>query len=263
MRKLYILVFYLFFSFQVLHAQKAPDFSFTDIDGIERNLYQTLDEGKMVFLQFFFVECGPCQSWATQVQPLSEKLEGYNVEIWALSSADNSAAVRKFMKTNGYSWISGGMDGGSHQAISKFKNMFMFMGYPTYMVICPDRTVSWDVWPVSFGLPEIENALENCGLTKMTSGTSGSQFVSGLRISPNPITDYGRVEFNLRRGSHVKVEVFNLIGKKVLDVADEMRDAGPNSIILDLNDVPRGQYFIRVQIGNSETRVLKITRITP
>ncbi len=263
MKKLYLLVFYFLFSLQVIIGQTAPDFTFKDTEGIERNLYETLDQGNMVLLYFFFVDCSPCQSWAPHLQQVAADYEGYNVEIWALSSNDQEAYIKNYMNAHGYNWVTGGIEGGTSPVIAAYSSAYQFLGYPTYSVICPDRSITWDVWPVSAGFPELRNALENCGVEELSAVNVEKLAATTLNINPNPITDYGRIEFFLKKNTHVKIEVFNLIGKKVLDIADEMRDAGQNSIILDLNDVPRGQYFVRVQIGNRETRVMKVTRITP
>ena len=39
----------------------VDDFTVTDINGVEHNLYTYLGEGKYVYLDFFFDTCAPCE----------------------------------------------------------------------------------------------------------------------------------------------------------------------------------------------------------
>jgi len=72
---------------------------------------------------------------------------------------------------------------------------------------------------------------------------------------PNPFNPMTNLEYNLPRRSHVTIEVFNVIGQKVLTLVDRDESAGSYRITWDGTNSsgekePTGIYLYRFQAGD-------------
>ena len=85
----------------------------------------------------------------------------------------------------------------------------------------------------------------------------------GLMAYPNPFSEVTSVSYLLSEGTEVTLEVYDMIGRKVQVLAHaEWQDAGiPYQYLIGTKEEtePRGVYFVRMQLGSGETRVLKVT----
>ncbi|MFN3917238.1 MAG: M43 family zinc metalloprotease [Flavobacteriales bacterium] len=85
-----------------------------------------------------------------------------------------------------------------------------------------------------------------------------SELISDLIIYPNPTSNTAFVEFLLQSAADVKVEILDMLGRKVQDISSAYRNAGQQKIEINKNHLSHGMYFVRLQI-NSEQVVRKIT----
>jgi len=67
---------------------------------------------------------------------------------------------------------------------------------------------------------------------------------------PNPVKDQTQFVLELDRASQVSVDVYNLMGQKVLDINKGRMGAGQHLIQMDMSNFAPGLYFYTVKAGN-------------
>ncbi|MDZ7292490.1 MAG: T9SS type A sorting domain-containing protein [candidate division KSB1 bacterium] len=78
---------------------------------------------------------------------------------------------------------------------------------------------------------------------------------------PNPFNAATRINFALPHESHVKLEVFNLVGEKIATLADGQFDTGYHFINFSATNLPSGVYVYRMKTKQFvETRKLVVVR---
>ena len=147
---------------QLANGSIAPDWTFDDLNGVSHNLYQDLNTGKAVYMDFSATWCSPC--WYYHTTGALETLwtehgpsGGQNVS----GSTTNDAMVY-FLEADGTTGINAlngvaGIDGNtqgdwvtgvSHPIIdipTSYANQLIheyeIIGFPTVFMVCPDRTI--------------------------------------------------------------------------------------------------------------------------
>ena len=165
MKKLFTLMLALAIGFG-LKAQcpltQAVDFTATDVHGTEVHLFDILDGGQYVLIDFFFTTCGPCQQATPKVVESYYAMgcnmhDVYYIEI---ATGDSEAACLNWVNTYGveYPTISGAAGG------TGICSQYQIGAYPTVILIAPNRSiVIQDLWPIG-SAQDIINALEAQGL---------------------------------------------------------------------------------------------------
>ncbi len=172
MKKLITLILALAIGFG-LKAQcpltQAVDFTATDCHGTEVHLFDILDGGQYVLIDFFFTTCGPCQQ-ATPKVVESYYAMGCNMHdvfYMEISDRDSDAACQNWCQTYGVEYPTiGGPAGGSGIC-----NTYQIGAFPTVILIAPDRSIVInDLWPIN-NAQTIITALEQHGLQQHDCNT--------------------------------------------------------------------------------------------
>jgi hypothetical protein len=78
---------------------------------------------------------------------------------------------------------------------------------------------------------------------------------------PNPFNPSTVIKFSLPMASHVKMDIFNILGQNVITLLDENMAAGNHQVNFDASSYPSGIYFYRwTHTGGSETRKMILVK---
>jgi hypothetical protein len=87
-----------------------------------------------------------------------------------------------------------------------------------------------------------------------TSVAAPNQAASGSSLftiaSPMPASDQTMLTFSLARPTHVSLELYNALGRRVLDVPSKLLPAGDHREPLDVSALPAGVYFCRIRTSD-------------
>ena len=66
---------------------------------------------------------------------------------------------------------------------------------------------------------------------------------------PNPFNPSTEIRFSLPNQSHVSLKIFDLLGREIAVLANEVLEAGDHSVKWNAADAPSGIYFYRLEAG--------------
>lgn len=67
---------------------------------------------------------------------------------------------------------------------------------------------------------------------------------------PNPFNPTTRIDYTIAKTEHVKLEIFNSLGQKVLTLVDEIQSGGSHYVNFDASNLSAGVYYYRLIAGD-------------
>lgn len=248
MKKIFSLLLLLNLGFQSLFAQLAngsiaPDFTLTDINGNQQNLYSYLNAGKTVYIDFFACHCPYCWNYHN-AHFLSDLYDTYgpntstnDVFVMAIELDPNNG-TDEFYGISGNTqgnWVEGtnypqiNPEGNNLTEITTNYNVVF---YPMIYAICPDKTITL------IGTQNTEtlyNHVSTCATANIESVTSENDFE--IVVSNEKLSIISSIDL-----SNEKIEIIDLQGKIQSQISN------PN--LSDISKLQSGMYFIRINTAN-------------
>lgn len=107
------------------------------------------------------------------------------------------------------------------------------------------------IWARFMNNPDVRRGLTLAGFLPVTAGFEDSQPRSGpavfLGASPNPFRGSTTLRYRLPSAAHVRLSVFDVMGRQVATLVDDDRAAGEHSISMDARHLAAGIYLYRLE----------------
>ena len=252
MKRLSILIVFLLFG-AGLHAQQtnltqAVDFTVTDCHGQTYNLFEILDRGQAVFIDFFFYSCGQCQVISPYITGSYTQMgcNMHDVFYIEISYMDSDAACQQWANEYGVEFPTVGKDGGGNEVF----DLYGITACPTLVLIMPDRSIPiqglLDLYP--FSAQDVVNAMQRYGLQPHDCNTTSiDENNTTLTLFPNPANE----RVTLQGENLGVVSIYNALGQKVdTFITDE------SQLVIPTDKYQDGIYFIKTSNGNTQRLVI-------
>jgi hypothetical protein len=230
------------------NIKKANDFTITTTDGITRNLYNTLDSGKTVFIDLFYTTCYWCQFYSPIIEEIYQNTgagQG-DIEFWGISNNlfDTNNVIDQYKLDYNVTNPCAGPWGGGTTAFSIIVYGQNFTGFPSYCVICPDRTLYFDPCypPTVIGFDPYFKSCDTLTGINYNNDPLKSGIIS---VYPNPASSEFNLTVNLQETYPLNIRIYSILGNDVFSSLFDI-DKGMNTINIPSSQLPNGVYFIRL-----------------
>ncbi len=94
-----------------------------------------------------------------------------------------------------------------------------------------------------------------------SSATTASTFTLGAAY-PNPFAASTQISVDVPDAAHVRVVVYDVLGRTVATLVDDLLDAGPHNLHFDASDLPSGTYLVRMEAESKSGSFVETQRVT-
>ena len=228
----------------------AENFNIKTPAGETINLYNILNGGQHVVIDFFNITCGPCQVFAPHIQTSSEHFGNNEADVFFMGisySGDNNLIIQ-WDSTYGitYPTISGSDGGGVNVHID-----YGILSVPTIVLIAPNKNIIGQLFLPDYtpSTNVIDSMLMDHGLFPVFTGEYENYLPhnSNVSVYPNPIRERATLKLDVTQDSHLKIELINMLGRKVYQKAETALQEGMYSMELSFENITKGIYILNIK----------------
>jgi len=242
-----------------------PQYTATDSKGNAFNLYDRLESGQAILLDYMASWCGPCESSTPEISQWVENNGSGQGRVEALAitieQTDNNTVLNNLNWNGGYyeypkfAYTATNVQQYQHYASNHGLNSGG--GIPFFILICPNVQdpgySDISIANVGFGqgmiLNNYESALNQCPTATLDVIEMNEVESVEMNIYPNPAHSSTRVDFSLKSRANATITVVNTVGQEVY-FENLGTVEGEVSIDLDVASFESGVYFVNVRTDN-------------
>lgn len=224
----------------------AVDFTATDCHGTQVHLFDILDGGQYVLLDFFYTTCGPCQNATPKVAEAYTLLGCNQGDIFFIevSPYDADGALQTWANNYGIEYPTIGTSSNGASIVSSYQ----VSAFPTVILIAPDRTIlEQDIYPIG-SASVITNLANSYGIQQQACnvGINENNVSNHVNIYPNPANDQLTISGQLNQ-----VDIYNMVGQQVWS-----QNINGEQVTVNTRNFDNGIYFVRVNGEMSQKVVI-------
>jgi len=250
----------------------APDFTITDIDGNEHNLYSIINKNRPVVLNLFDSASDVCWNFV-RLGPINDFNNLYGPEgdhsAFVISVESNSNKSLSHMLGNEIlndpigdwsSMIHYPLVHDDDASVLDAYGGWMHFAYPLVFVICPDKSVTEIGHGPTLQFSEVghfwgletftEKVFDTCSSAIVGLNENVEEVLENkLSIFPNPASDHAVLELRVKKSDDAVIDIVNTLGQQVFVQRSKM-NKGLNTIQIPVESLTTGMYYVSVRIAD-------------